>query len=147
MVAITLTQLRALSEEFGFDYERAKEFLNLNTCKKPGRPTKVVSGGGSSVGTKQYDGTKIPSTAQLKELMKSEKTAGSGASRGKSGYNYFMNDISEQVKKNLQEKSRVSGEKMARNAVVSEVSQRWKSLSDTKKEAWNAYAKHQNSKN
>ena len=145
MVAITLTQLRNLSDEFGFDYERAKEFLNLNKPKS-GRPPKTSGGVVSTANSKPYDGSTIPSTITLKELMKPEKNTGSGTSRGKTGYHYYMNEISDNVKKTLHEKARITGEKVPRNGVASEVSRKWAGLSDSKKDAWNAYAKSQNAK-
>jgi hypothetical protein len=149
MVAISLTQLRALSVEFGFDYQRAKEFLNINTDNL-GRPQKVGGNVSPSLAnTKAYDGKIIPSSTELKKLMKSEKSekrTDSSSARGRTGYHYYMAEISEKVKKSVQDKARISGEKVPRNAVVSEVSLKWHALSDSKKEAWNNYAKHQNQK-
>jgi hypothetical protein len=143
MVAITLTDLRALSIEFNFDYDKAREFLNKNNKKTSHSKTEKITGG-----TRAYDGTTIPSTTDLVALMKPAKNISGGAqtSRGKTGYHYFMNEISNNVKKSLQEKSRLTGETIPRNGLASEVSRKWHALSESKREAWNNYAKSQNAK-
>lgn len=143
MVAITLTDLRALSIEFNFDYEKAREFLNKNHKKTNHTKTEKICGG-----TKAYDGTTIPSTKELVALMKPVKNINGGAqiTRGKTGYHYYMNEISDNVKKSLLEKTRNTGEKIPRNGVASEVSRKWHALSESKREAWNNYAKSQNAK-
>jgi len=145
MVAITLTQLRALSVEFGFDFERAREFLNLNQTKR-GRPTKesAASRSQSSSNTVPYNGTTIPSTLTLKELMKPPKSTGSSTTRGKTGYHYYMDEVRDKVQKSRREKTHASGEKAP--SFASEVSQRWQAEPESKKQAWNAYAKSQNAK-
>ena len=137
MVSITLTQLRALSVKFSFDYDEAREFLNLN---KPAKTT----GGASKAVTKPYDGSTIPSTFDLTNLMKPPKQTGSGAKRGRCGYHYYCKDVSDMVKQNLQATAKRTGEKVPRNGVKAEVSRMWGALPESKRTAWNEYAKSQN---
>lgn len=139
MVAITLTQLRALSVNFLFDYDEAREFLNLN------KPTKTT-GGSSKAVTKAYDGTTIPPTFNLADLIKPQKQTGSGAKKGRCGYHYYCKDkdVSDKVKQNLQTIAKSTGEKVPRNGHKSEVSRMWGAQSESKRTAWNEYAKSQN---
>ena len=58
-----------------------------------------------------------------------------GAVRGPSGYNNFVKSMAPQVKIRLNSKLN-TGEKLARNAVMSEVGTLWKSLSPKKQEKW-----------
>lgn len=151
MSAITIAQLKLLSEQFGFDIKKAKELLKLEEPKKRGRPPKVQSNKVEAAverletkSTKPYDGTTIPSTISLVSLMKSTKNSQTSGGRGqKTGYHYYLADISQKVKTEMHGAAQLTGEKVPRGAVMAEIGRRWQMLSDAKKRAWNDYARAQ----
>lgn len=151
MSTLKIAQLKLLSEQFGFDIKKAKELLKLEEPKKRGRPPKVQSNKVEAAverletkSSRPYDGTTIPSTTSLVSLMKSSKNAQTSGGRGrKTGYHYFLADISQKIKTEMHGAAQLTGEKVPRGAVMAEIGRRWQVLSDAKKRAWNDYAQAQ----
>ena len=152
MTNITLTQLKQLADTFDFDFQKAKDFLKIGEPKKRGRPAKAqsnkVEGAVSRLEAKgagkPYDGTTIPPFTVLKEMMRpaAESKPNTGRS-GKTGYHYYLHEISGKVKNEMHGTAQLTGEKVPRTAVVVEIGHRWQALTDVKRRAWNDYARAQ----
>ena len=153
MTNITLAQLKQLADGFGFDFQKAKDFLKIEgpQAKRGPRakaqPNKVegaVSRIEANRASKPYDGTTIPPITSLKEMIRSpvESNPKTGRS-GKTGYHYYLQEISGKVKREMHGRAQLTGEKVPRTAVVVEIGRRWHALTDAKRRAWNDYARAQ----
>ena len=153
MTNITLAQLKQLADGFGFDFQKAKDFLKIEGPKpKRGRPAKAqpnkVEGAVSRLEAKgagkPYDGATIPPITILKEMIRPamELKPKTGRS-GKTGYHYYLQEISGTIKNEMHGSAQLTGEKVPRTAVIVEIGRRWHALTDVKRRAWNDYARAQ----
>ena len=151
MSTITIAQLKQLADAFNFDFQKAKDFLKIGEPKKRGRPAKpkpnkvegAVSRLEAKAGARQYDGTTIPPITALTQMMKPAKDSSSKTGGGRTGYHYYLKEISGMVKNEMHGSAQLTGEKVPRNAVIVEVGRRWHALTDAKRRAWNEYARAQ----
>jgi len=129
-MSITLKQLKALSEEFKFDYLDARVFLGHGEQKKRGRPTKKSDDSDSG---SNCSGGKCSPKAKA-----TDKATDKAVKRGPTGYQVFMVNVSTKVSADL--KKAAGDKKLEPGAVFKEVGKRWGDLSDRQKETWNKKA-------
>jgi len=117
-MGITIAQLEILGSKYGFSMEDARRTLGLPIGRRGSKTLNITS----------------PKPSQKPVKAPSEKKG------TKSGYHLYMSDVSARVKADLVAQLG-QGEKLARGAVMSEVSKRWKNLPDCSHTHWNNVAR------
>ena len=133
-----LEAIKELSVKFHFDEMDARDHLGLPVEVSPKQQKEARALAQRLRAELAADASKKPPLKKdppKKDPPKKAPPKKAGAVRGPSGYNNFVKSMATQVKIRLNSKLN-TGEKLARNAVMSEVGTLWKSLSPKEQEKW-----------